>query len=70
MGLPLLIDVIRLTKPSAIVQFSSETDTNKNFAPLNDDYIATQPGWAYSGDDEDSEDTISYQEQEDCNRYC
>eukprot|EP00794_Sanderia_malayensis_P006152 gene6152-6858_t len=48
MGFPLLIDIIRLSNPSLIVQLKTASDVAKNMFELNQDVIESQPGWIYS----------------------
>ena len=54
MGVPLLLDVIRMVQPSHIIQlnYSSQENVNKNLARLTDDFLMNTPGWALTVDDE------------------
>lgn len=54
MGVPLLLDVIRMVQPSHIIQlnYSSQENVNKNLARLTDDFLMNTPGWALTVADE------------------
>ena len=56
MGVPLLLDVIRIVQPSHIIQFNytSQENTNKNLPALTEDFLMNTPGWAFVVDDEKS----------------
>lgn len=56
MGVPLLLDVIRIVQPSHIIQFNytSQENTNKNLPALTEDFLINTPGWAFVVDDENS----------------
>ena len=54
MGIPLLLDVIRIVQPSHIIQFNytSQENTNKNLPALTEDFLRNTPGWAFVVDNE------------------
>ncbi|XP_078342508.1 uncharacterized protein LOC144628299 [Oculina patagonica] len=54
MGVPLLLDVIRMVQPSHIIQFNytSQEQTNKNLPIITEDFLMNTPGWAFVDDDE------------------
>ena len=56
MGVPLLLDVMRIVQPSHIIQFNytSQENTNKNLPALTEDFLMNTPGWAFVVDDEKS----------------
>lgn len=52
--MPLLLDVIRIVRPSHIIQFNytSQENTNKNLPNITEDFLLKTPGWAFVVDDE------------------
>lgn len=54
MGVPLLLDVIRMVQPSHIIQFNYtlQEQTNKNLPNITKDFLINTPGWAFVADDE------------------
>lgn len=54
MGVPILLDVIRIVQPSHIIQFSYtlQENTNRNLPALTEDFLTNTPGWAFVVDDE------------------
>ena len=58
MGVPLLLDVVRIVQPSHIIQFNytSQENTNKNLPALTEDFLMNAPGWAFVVDDEKHSD--------------
>ena len=55
MGVPLLLDVIRIVKPTHIVQFNYATkeNSNKNLPKMTPELFASTPGWAFTGEEEE-----------------
>lgn len=55
MGVPLLLDVIRIVKPTHIVQFNYATkeNTNKSLPKLTAELFASTPGWAFTVEEEE-----------------
>lgn len=55
MGVPLLLDVIRIVKPTHIVQFNYATkeNSNKNLPKMTAELFASTPGWAFTGEEEE-----------------
>ena len=47
MGLPILLDIIRVTEPTHVIQFSSSSQPNKNLAVLTHEFLADASGWAF-----------------------
>lgn len=56
MGVHLLLDVIRMVKPSHIIQFNYTTEENiiKNMPAITEEFLMNTPGWAFT-DDADEE---------------
>ena len=54
MGVPLLLDVIRMVHPTHIIQFNhdAEMQANKNLPKITDDFLMDTPGWVFSLDEE------------------
>ena len=55
MGVPLLLDVIRIVKPTHIVQFNYATkeNANKNLPKMTAELFASTPGWAFTVEEEE-----------------
>ena len=55
MGVPLLLDVIRIVKPTHIVQFNyaAKENSNKNLPKMTAELFASTPGWAFTGEEEE-----------------
>ena len=55
MGVPLLLDVIRIVKPTHIVQFNYATkeNVNKNLPKMTAELFASTPGWAFTSEEEE-----------------
>ncbi|CAH3188431.1 unnamed protein product [Porites evermanni] len=55
MGVPLLLDVIRVVKPTHIVQFNYATkeNANKNLPKMTAELFASTPGWAFTVEEEE-----------------
>ena len=55
MGVPLLLDVIRIVKPTHIVQFNYATkeNVNKNLPKMTAELFASTPGWAFTVEEEE-----------------
>ena len=55
MGVPLLLDVIRIVKPTHIVQFNYATkeNINKNLPKMTAELFASTPGWAFTVEEEE-----------------
>ena len=54
MGVPLLLDVIRLVQPTHIVQFNdaAKEHANKNLPKITAEFLRETPGWAFTVDEE------------------
>ena len=54
-GVPLLLDVIRIVKPTHIVQFNYATkeNVNKNLPKMTAELFASTPGWAFTVEEEE-----------------
>lgn len=54
MGVPLLLDVIRLVQPTHIVQFNYATQelANKNLPRITPDFLMETPGWVFAVEEE------------------
>ena len=54
MGIPLLLDVIRLVQPTHIIQFNytGKEHSNKNLPKITLDFLMETPGWAFGVDEE------------------
>ena len=54
MGVPLLLDVIRLVQPTHIVQFNYATQelANKNLPRIMPDFLMETPGWVFAVEEE------------------
>ena len=55
MGVPLLLDVIRIVKPTHIVQFNYATkeNANKNLPKMTAELFASTLGWAFTVEEEE-----------------
>ena len=55
MGVPLLLDVIRIVKPTHIVQFNyaAKENSNKNLPKMTAELFASTPGWAFTVEEEE-----------------
>ncbi|EDO26402.1 predicted protein, partial [Nematostella vectensis] len=47
MGIPLLMDVFRITQPSHLIQINSTTQASRNLPILTRDFLMSTPGWVY-----------------------
>lgn len=74
MGVPLLLDVIRIVQPSHIIQFNyaSQENTNKNLPALTEDFLMKTPGWAFVVDEQqqNSDNQRSVEFQRKCLVFC
>ena len=46
-GLSLLVDTIRLTGPMYVLQFRTQREVERGFAPLSHGFVHSQPGWVF-----------------------
>ena len=55
MGVPLLLDVIRIVKPTHIVQFNYATkeNANKNLPKMTAELFTSTLGWAFTVEEEE-----------------
>ncbi|KAK3755025.1 hypothetical protein QZH41_011062 [Actinostola sp. cb2023] len=51
LGIPLLMDVIRITNPTHIVQINSQ-QTTKNLPAITREFLDTSPGWVWPTNDD------------------
>ena len=56
MGVNILLDVIRMVKPSHIIQlnYTSVESVNKNLPAITDEFLMNTPGWAFADDEIES----------------
>ncbi|XP_065067366.1 polynucleotide 5'-hydroxyl-kinase NOL9-like [Rhopilema esculentum] len=59
LGLSLLADVIRIVRPALVLQFRTQTETDRGFSPLSDDWVRTQPGWVFDSAAKESDGIAS-----------
>lgn len=60
MGVNILLDVIRMVKPSHIIQlnYTSEESVNKNLPAITDEFLMNTPGWAFADDADDEIESV------------
>ena len=60
MGVNILLDVIRIVKPSHIIQlnYTSEESVNKNLPAITDEFLMNTPGWAFADDADDEIESV------------
>ncbi len=76
MGVPLLLDVIRMVQPSHIIQFNytSQEQTNKNLPTITEDFLMNTPGWAFVDDNEkqhsNNQRSVQFLKEQCLGSYC
>ena len=45
LGVRILLDVIRITQPTHIIQIDSNTDPMKNLPALTEEFLLSEEGW-------------------------
>lgn len=60
MGVNILLDVIRMVKPSHIIQlnYTSEESVNKNLPAITEEFLMNTPGWAFADDADDEIESV------------